>query len=61
MATRDKHRIRSHVTYRENCANGNHWLATRPYIAPVGFERMMKSLNEVVKEAEETKDEVSNS
>lgn len=61
MATRDKHRKRSHVSYAGEAANYRHWLATRPYKAPVGFERMMKSLNSVLAEAVEEKDEVSNS
>ena len=56
MATRDKHRKRSHVSYAEEVANYRHWLMTRPYIPPVGFERMMRTLNEVTKEAEETKE-----
>ena len=44
MATRDKHRKRSHVSYAEEVANYRHWLMTRPYIPPVGFERMMMYL-----------------
>ena len=57
MATRDKHRKRSHVSYAGEAANYRHWLMTRPYILPVGLKHFTNLINDIKEEAEDNKEE----
>ena len=57
MATMAKHKQRSRVTYNDTKRNANHWLATRPYILPVGLRHFMKMVGDVKSEANSTIDE----
>lgn len=58
MATMEKHKNRSRVSYRENKRNAQHWLMTRPYIPPVGLRHFINLVNDVKEEANNTVQEI---
>jgi len=58
MATMEKHKRRSRVSYRENKRNAQHWLMTRPYTPPVGLRHFINLVNDVKEEANNTVQEI---